>query len=371
MNIGCDGRALVGSLTGVGRWTVEVAAGLAERWGHRVVLAASKPVALPDRLRHPAVETLPPPSVPWPGTLWLHTALPAALARAGIHVYLAPLAIVPRRCPVPSVAVVHDVTPRTHPHRHTLANRFCFNAYLEESLERAAVVVASSAGTAELLRQVVPRARRRVVRIPLGVDGSFRPPHPDDDGDRVRRRFAAGRRYLLHLGTLEPRKGLLDLVAAWERLAGRVPDPPDLVLAGGRGWGFRPIAARLEASPRGDRIHLPGYVSDDDAVALLQHAEAFVLASEAEGWGLPLGEAIACGTPCVASDIPPLREVAGDAALFAPSGDPAALVEAIAAALEPATARTLRERAADRAPALRWGPIVDRWHELLTDVAGG
>ncbi len=369
MNIGCDGRALIGPLTGVGRWTVEVVSGLAGRWGHRIVLAASKPLALPDRLRHPAVEALPLPAAPWPGTLWLHTALPAALARAGVDVYLAPLAIVPRRCPVPAVAVVHDVTPRTHPHRHTLANRFCFNAYLEESLERAAVVVASSLGTAELLREIAPRARRRVVRIPLGVDGSFRPPPPDDDGGRVRRRFAAGRRYILHLGTLEPRKGLLDLVAAWERLAGRDDDPPDLVLAGGRGWGWRPIGARLAASPLRERIHLPGYVPDEDALALLQHAEVFVLASESEGWGLPLGEAIACGTPCVASDIPPLHEVAGDAALFAPAGEPDALAEAIAAALEPATARTLRERAAARAPALRWEPIVDRWHELLTEVA--
>lgn len=370
MNIACDGRALIGPLTGVGRWTVEVASGLVGRWGHHVVLAASKPFDLPVRLRHPAVGALPTPAIPWPGTLWLHTALPAALHRSGVDVYLAPLAIVPRRCPVPAVAVVHDVTPRTHPHRHTLANRFCFNAYLEESLDRAAVVVASSRGTEDLLRQLVPRARRRVVRIPLGVDASFRPPHPDDDGDRVRRRFAAGRRYILHLGTLEPRKGLLDLVGAWERLAGRGDEPPDLVLAGVRGWGWKAIAARLATSSRSERIHLPGYVSDEDAVALLQHAEVFVLASEAEGWGLPLGEAIACGTPCVASDIPPLREVAGDAALFAPAGDPDALARAVAAAIEPAAARALRERAAARAPALRWEPVVDRWHELLTEVAG-
>lgn len=368
MNIACDARALIGPLTGVGRWTQELVAGLVRDWGHEIVLAASLPIDLPRELRHPAIRQLPPPRLPWPGTLWLHSGLPAALAVARVDVHIASLAIVPRRCPVPAVAMVHDLTPRTHPHRHTLANRFCFNAYFEESLERAAVVVVGSAATAGVLDAELPRIRSRIVRISYGVDSELSPAPPGEDGRAIRRRFAAGRPYLLHLGTLEPRKGVLRLLEAWESLHHDLAAPPDLVLAGSPGWGYHAIASRCAASPFAQQVHLPGYVDRADARELLRHAAAFVLASEVEGFGLPLAEAIACGTPSVASDIPALRESGGDAALFADPSDPAALADAIRHALEPAVAATLRERANRRAGELGWGPVVARWHELLDAV---
>lgn len=368
MNIACDARSLVGRRTGVATWLTEVAAGLARRRGREVCLAASKPFDLPDALRSAGVRQLPPPRLPIPGTLWLHTLLPHELARCGADVLIASLAVVPRRCPVPSVAMVHDITPRTHPHRHTLANRFCFNAYLEESLERAAVVVAGSAATeAELLEQL-PFVRAKLVRISYGVDAFFSPPAAGDDGSATRERFSAGRRYLLHLGTLEPRKGLVDLVRAYELLRRRLEDPPELVIAGAPGWGTAPIMAAIEASPARPHIHLPGYVDREHALGLLRHAEVFVLASEVEGFGLPLAEAISCATPSVASDIPALREAGGQAALFAPPGDPAALAAAIDRALDPAMAGDLRRRAAAHAAGLRWEPIVDVWDALLERV---
>jgi glycosyltransferase involved in cell wall biosynthesis len=126
--------------------------------------------------------------------------------------------------------------------------------------------------------------------------------------------------------------------------------------------------AAIEASPARPHIHLPGYVDREQALGLLRHAEVFVLASEAEGFGLPLAEAISCGTPSVASDIPALREAGGQAALFASPGDPAALAAAIGRALDPVVAGELRRRAAARAAGLRWEPVVDAWDELLEGV---
>jgi len=367
MNIACDARSLVGRRTGVATWLTEVAAGLA-RHGRSVSLAASKPFELPDALRSAGVRQLPPPRLPIPGTLWLHTLLPHELAHCGANVFIASLAVVPRRCPVPAVAMVHDITPRTHPHHHTLANRFCFNAYLEESLERATVVVAGSAATEAALLEQLPFVRTKLARISYGVDGFFSPPAAADDGSATRDRFASGRRYLLHLGTLEPRKGIGDLVRAFETLRSRLADPPELVIAGAPGWGTAPIMAAIEASPARRHIHLPGYVTREQARELLRSTEVFVLASEAEGFGLPLAEAISCGAPAVASDIPALREAGGDAALFTPPGDPAALAAAIGRALEPEVAGELRRRAAARAPGLRWEPVVDAWDELLQRV---
>jgi len=368
MNIACDARSLVGRRTGVATWLTEVAAGLARRPGRDVSLAASKPFELPDALRSAGVHQLPPPRLPIPGTLWLHTLLPHELGRCGADVLIASLAVVPRRCPVPAVAMVHDITPRTHPHRHTVANRFCFNAYLEESLERAAVVVAGSAATEAALLEQLPFVRAKLTRISYGVDAFFSPAGDGDDGSATRQRFATGRRYLLHLGTLEPRKGLLDLVRAYERLRGELEDPPELVIAGAPGWGTASIMAAIEASPARPHIHLPGYVDRAQALGLLRHAEVFVLASEVEGFGLPLAEAISCATPSVASDIPALREAGGQAALFTPPGDPAALAAAIGRALDPVVAGELRRRAAAHAAGLRWEPVVDAWDALLERV---
>jgi glycosyltransferase involved in cell wall biosynthesis len=264
--------------------------------------------------------------------------------------------------------MLHDLTPRTHPDRHTLANRFCFNAYLETSLDEAAVVVAGSRATADEALAHFPWLAAKLERIGYGVDHAFQPPAADDDGAATRVRFAGGEPYVLHLGTLEPRKGLLQLIAAWEELARRLPRSPALVLAGAPGWGGDRLARRLAASPFRHRIHLPGYVPAAAAVALLQHAAVFVLASEVEGWGLPLAEALACGTVAVASAIPSLAECGGDAALYAPPGDVAALSAAIAAALEPERAAALRARARARAPLLRWPPVVSAWCELVERV---
>lgn len=369
MNIACDARALAGPLTGVGRWTAHVMGGLARRFGARILLASPRPLTIPDDLDLPSVRALTPPRVRVPGTLWLHTALPRRLERTPAEAFVAALAVVPRRCPIPAVAVVHDLTPRTHPARHTLANRFCFNAYLEESLDRAAAVVAVSRATADRLLALAPGVRDRLTVIANGVDVRFSPAG-DDDGSTVRRRFSNGRPFVLHLGTLEPRKGLTDLVAAWEQLHDLVAEAPDLVLAGAAGWAFAPLGRRIESSPLRDRIHLPGYVSDDDARGLLQHAEVFVAASEEEGFGLPLAEALCSGAACITTDAPALVETAGGAALHVPVNDPSALARALASALEPEANAELRRRALARAPELRWAPAVEAWFRLLQKVIG-
>jgi glycosyltransferase involved in cell wall biosynthesis len=310
------------------------------------------------------------PAPRWPtlGPVWLNTTVPRQLGALNAEVWIGSLAILPIRCPVPAIAMVHDLTPRTHPARHTLANRIVFKFLLERSLKTADTVVAGSAATENELLAAFPWVSSKVERIGYGVDEWYSPAPSGDDGSVIRQRFSGGRRYLLHLGTIEPRKGIPDLVAAWELLQAELPDPPDLVIAGGQGWQTGPILDRIRSSAMVDRIHLPGYVSREDARALLRHAEVFALASEVEGFGLPLAEAISCGTPAVATEIPALREAGGGAALFCPPNDPGALATALTKAIEPDTAAILRDRALDRAPDLRWDPVVEAWAELVERV---
>jgi len=371
MNIACDARALVGPRTGVGTWTEKVMGGLARRGLGSVYLAASKPIQLEDSELHPNLMIVPAPRWPTLGPVWLNTSVPRLLEALKAEVWIGSLAILPNSCPVPTVAMVHDLTPRTHPARHTMANRIVFRLFLEQSLKSAHTVVAGSAATEDELLAAFPWVSSKLERIGYGVDEWFSPAPSGDDGEVVRERFSGCRRYLLHLGTIEPRKGISDLVRAWERLQEELTDPPDLVIAGGRGWQTGPILDRIRSSDFVDRIHLPGYVSREDAREMLRHAEVFALASEVEGFGLPLAEAISCGTPSVATGIPALREAGGDAALFCPPNDPQALAAALTEALEPDTAAQLRKRSLNRAPNLRWDPVVEAWADLLERVTRG
>jgi len=368
MNIGCDGRALVGSRTGVGIWTEQVIGGLAGSGIGRVFVAASKALDLESVEDQPGLTVVPPPTRPILGPVWLNSTVPRLARELDLDVWIGSLAILPWNCPIPTVSMIHDLTPRTHPQHHTLANRMVFRLFLERSIKTADVVVAGSEATRNEVLKAFPWVEPKLERIGYGVDEWFSPTSVDDDGADTRDRFANGKPYVLHLGTIEPRKGIIDLVAAWERHVETADDAPDLVIAGKPGWHTEPIFDRIKASPLAARIHLPGYVSREDTRELLRHAEVFVLASEAEGFGLPLAEAVSCGTPAMASDIPVLRETGGDAVVYCPVNEPDALAGTLAEALDPAVADRLRARAAERAPELRWGPVVDAWVELVERV---
>lgn len=371
MNIGCDARALVGPRTGVGTWTEQVSRGLARSGIGRIYLAASKAVSLDADGDCGNLAVVPPPKRPTLGPVWLNTTVPRLVRKLEMDVWIGSLAILPWNSPVPSVSMVHDLTPRTHPQHHTTANRMVFRLFLKRSIGTADVVVAGSDATLNEILTAFPWVEPKLQRIGYGVDEWFSPAPADDDGARTRERFADGRPYVLHLGTIEPRKGLVDLVAAWETLVEGRTWGPDLVIAGKPGWHTEPILDRIKASPLAARIHLPGYVSREDARELLRHAAVFALASEAEGFGLPLAEAVSCGIPAVATDIPVLRETGGDAAIYCPVNDPQALAASFVEALDPDVAVRLRGRALKRAPELRWGPVVEAWAELLGSVVEG
>jgi len=366
MRIGFDARPLLGARTGVGVWLEGLLGALAASTNWEFVGFLPRRADLSLGVVPPSRLAVSWPPLPLPGTFWLHT-LAGSQVGTSVDVYLGTLAILPRRLKVPAVAVLHDLTPRTRSYRHTLANRFCFNAYLEQSLLEAAAVVCVSQATRARLAEVLPAQARTASVIGHGVDPSFFTP-PTLAREETRRRFAAGAPYIVQLGTLEPRKGVATLLAAHGIRLQQDAGGPDLVLAGGRGWGGRWLEEALARHPAPGRVHLPGYVTRDEARSLLAHAEMVVVASEEEGFGLPLAEALACGAACVASDAPALVEVAGGAARHFPRAN----VQALAAAMEevaiPARRAELQVRARERARRWRWDAVVPAWRSLLAEV---
>jgi glycosyltransferase involved in cell wall biosynthesis len=228
------------------------------------------------------------------------------------------------------------------------------------SIRRAdAVTVPSQFVRADLLRRFpgVPSACVQIV--PWGIDASFRP-RPRDEARRDVEHLALPERYVLFVGTLEPRKNLHTLVAAWRRLVVTGAATGELVLAGRLGWAYAPLLAEIASPPLATRVRQIGYVAQQDLPALYAAADAFVYPSLEEGFGFPPLEAMACGVPVVASDGSALAENLGEAALLVPACNDAALAAAIARVQHDRRLRAeLRRRGLERAARFRWAAAAD------------
>jgi glycosyltransferase involved in cell wall biosynthesis len=369
MRIAVDARALLGPSTGIGTYTRGITRALAARDGNRIGLFTPRRIDDP-----PAVDG----AVSFHadrhrfGTVWVQTTLPGRAAAWQADVLLAALTIGPARGTVPLVSVVHDLTALTNPEWHAARTLVGFLPLWERTVERAARFLCVSEATARDLALRYPETSARIAVARNGVDEEFRPGGDAAAADRTRRRFSEGRPYVLYLGTLEPRKDVETLVAACERLWARRRARPDLVLAGGAGWKSRPLQRRIARSPFRDKIHVAGYADRPQAIELYRAAEVFAYPSLAEGFGLPVAEAMACGAPVVASDIEALREVAGDAAVYAPPRDAAGFASGIERLLEDEGARSdLREAGVRRAAQFTWREAADRTAAALAVAAGG
>jgi glycosyltransferase involved in cell wall biosynthesis len=368
VRIAIDSRALLAERTGIGTYTYAVAQGLAAMADAEVGLFAPRP--FPKTLDGTGAFSLHTDHHPF-GIVWLQTTLPRRIARWGADVLLSALTIGPARGRVPFVSVVHDLTPITHPEWHAGRTLIGFIPMWERTVERAARFLCVSKTTADDLVARYPETAQRVRIARNGVDRAFFCPVDDPPArQRTRQRYANARPYILYLGTLEPRKNVEGLVAACERMWGRRRSRPDLVLAGGAGWKTAGLHRRIVRSPYRDKIHVAGYAAREAARELYRASEAFVYPSLAEGFGLPLLEAMACGTPVVSSTADALVEVGGDAALYAPARDIEALSRQIERALEDEDTRlALRAAGHKRAAEFRWEDAVRDTAKAIAEAA--
>lgn len=251
-----------------------------------------------------------------------------------------------------AVVTVHDLTYLRFPEMCT-REVLQYRELVARALGRGALVHTVS----EFVRREVidhyGLVPERVVAVPNGLTA---PKAGDAAAGRV---LAGGERYVLAVGTIEPRKDLPSLVAAFDQAAGLDPELR-LVLAGTDGWGADELADATGRAAHGDRIVRTGWVDERTRADLLAGALLLAMPSRYEGFGLPVLEAMAAGTPVVATTAGALPEVAGDAAVLVPIGD----VDALAGALVDVTSdeaqrATLRERGLARAGAFTWQRTVD------------
>lgn len=289
------------------------------------------------------------------GDLWEEFVLPRLAVREGADVLHGPAFLVPtRRTAVPTVVTIHDLVAFTHP--ETVPWKYAL--YMRRLIRRAVraadrVVTDSEHVRADLVRRLrVPDTK--LACVPLGVSDEFRPAGGDDIV-RVRETFGLHRPYVLFVGNLEPRKNLPGLLRAFRSVRTRVPEPIDLVVCGKIAWKSGPLLDELNAEDLAGRVHLTGYVRSADLPALYTGASVFAFPSFWEGFGFPVLEAMACGTPVVTSNVSSLPGVAGDAALLVDPGDTGAIADAIVSVVSDAAVRDdLVRRGLERVKGFQW-----------------
>jgi len=271
----------------------------------------------------------------------------------------------PRRARVPVVVTVHDLIPFLLP-GYSWRSRLLRRSGLH-LLRRADAVITPSRATAADCARIGGVDPGRIHVIPHGLSTEFRPA-PAEVVDGLRRRLRLTRPYLLGVGTFEPRKGLRHLVEVTRRL--RAAHGLDLVIAGSQGLFAARVGAELAAL--GDHAHDLGFVSDGDLVALMSGAAAFVFPTAYEGFGLPLLEAMGCGTIAAGFANSSLPEVAGDAAILVADGDTGELAAALDRVLsDPEEAAARRARGAAHAAGFTWAEAARRTVAVYEQTLGG
>lgn len=261
--------------------------------------------------------------------LWTHLGLRRELQRDPPHVALIPAHVVPYACPVPAVVTVHDVGYRYFPEAHTLRDRLYLDWATRYSARKAAVVLADSESTRrDLVRFYGIDSGKITVAYP-GVNPALQPERDPARLAAVRQKYDLPERFILHVGTLQPRKNLSRLVEAYGQLRARLPDAPKLALVGGKGWLYDDLFAQVGRLGLAEHVLFPGHITHADLGAIYTLAEVYAFPSLFEGFGFPVVEAMRCATPVVCSDTSSLPELAGDAALTFNPEDVDALAEAL------------------------------------------
>lgn len=313
MKIGIDARALGRPMSGVGNYLSQLLTALLEIPGDNVYyLYANRPIK--GFVAGPKLKIrLGSGWLARNGTLWLTTQGRKMMLADDLDIFWGSESILPNLPKkIKTIVTVYDLVHLLYPETTFWGNRLIHKLLFKGSLRRADRVLAISQATADQLKEYY-KVDAPVRIISCAAKKGLAPLPRAGAAKLMAERYAINGKYLVAVGTIEPRKNYETLIRGFARLS----DPGlTLVIAGGRGWGNSSLPALVEELGLKDKIKFIGYVQEDDLSALYSGAEFYVCASLYEGFGLPNLEAMACGKAVCLSDLPVFREAAGDAALY-------------------------------------------------------
>ena len=269
-----------------------------------------------------------------------------------------------------TVITVHDMVYKAFPETVRGRTKIMLNTGLKQSMKRADIIVTDSVFSKSEIVKYFPQHEKKIRVVPCGVDlTKFRPCQNPKRIAEVKKSLKIKGDYFLYLGTIEPRKNLERLIKAYSILTQRVKNPPELVLAGGKGWLYDDIFRRVKDLRLTKKVIFTKYVPSEDMNPLMCGATAFVFPSIYEGFGMPPLEAMACGVPVLTSDSASLPEVTGDCAVICNAYS----VESIADGLEKLyknenLRKDLSRRGLERAKKFTWDNSAEMLYKIYKEI---
>ena len=300
--------------------------------------------------RHPQINYVPvswPESRPASRVAWEQLTLPSLLRQRHIDVLHSPANVLPELLPRNCVGVVtlHDLAFLRFPHVLTRAKQLYHRTFTIRSLQRATMIICVSESTRQDAIDLVGIPTERVQTVYPCIAERFSNVIGEKEIVAFRQQQGLTQGFLLYLGTLEPRKNLITLIEAYARLRNEHAIAEKLVIAGGRGWLYDAILEKVQMLGLSSEVIFPGFVADEEQALWYHAASAFVYPSLYEGFGFPVAEALACGTPVVTSNVSSLPEAGviegGPRALTIDPGNVEAMAQAMYKAL---TDQAFRQR---------------------------
>jgi len=371
MRIAFDGSTLTPGRTGVGYYTEHLLQHLArevETTGDELIVVSNQPIDTQAPLpRHVRVHE----GHRFPVRIgWMQMRAARALDFLRPDIAHFTNGMMPWGSPVQTVVTIHDMSLRLYPQCHPLRRLVLNRPLMHQAVRRATALVTVSHSTRRDLLRLLGVSPDRVSVVHEAASPAFKPIRDRAVLDALRARYRLPERFVLYVGTIEPRKNLDRLMEAFAQ-ARAAGIPHHLVCVGPYGWSSRDLSSHIERLGIGSWVHFTGYVPFEDLPGLYNLGEFFVFPSLYEGFGLPVVEAMACGTPVITANTSSLAEIAADAAAVV---DPSS-VEALAHAIRTLAAdegwrAELSQRGISRAKTFSWTQTAREMLSVYQRAAG-
>ena len=373
MRIGIDATALPNRPVGAGNYIIQLVRALSQYTAQTqfVIFTQRHGISLLNvKEQHGLKLVVLPDHSPALRLLWEQSAFPILAARHKLDLlhslhYTLPLAYPGRR-----VVTFHDMTFFLFPQLHTLPKRYFFRLFIHLSRRQANAIIADSESTRQDAIRLAGVPPSKIHTVLLGVTPDF---HTEKDPavlQAVRQKYQLPERFLLYVGLLEPRKNLPVLLHAFASLPPKKPEVK-LVIVGRQGWMYTQTLQLVQSLGLAERVHFTGYVDQPDLPRVYNLAQMAIYPSLYEGFGFPVLEAMACGTPVITSNVSSMPEITAEAGLLVPPGDVPALATAIEHLLSDPIERQRRSALGlERAAQFTWQRTAQQTLEVYAHVLG-
>lgn len=313
MHIGIDARIITHQMAGIGNYTCSLYRQLQKSGRLKVTLFDDEFFA--DRKNFSQLSNRGLRKILY--TVWLNTRFPSILKKHKVDLLHAPNFVPPLYSGPPAVSTFHDVGYLRYPHTHHGIYAALFPGFANAAVEKSRRIIVPSESSRDEMIHFYPRAKNKLRVVYMAAREEFRPIDDENFLNRIAKKYSLPEKYILCVGTLEPRKNLERFFAAFKRYYDKKPDSDLHLVLSGKTWvRHRQFLETRKKSGLENRIILTGYIPQEEITAVYNLALALAFPSYYEGFGIPAVEAMRCGLPVISSNAFSLPEILQDAAVY-------------------------------------------------------